>query len=305
LIKLTIFIHCHNRPAYARRTIESVLNQTNQDFRLVISDNSSNDELCSLVQSQFPDLDYRRRSPSLSALDHFNTNISEADTEFLCLFHDDDLMEPGYVDAMLKTIALYPNAVAYSCNAQIIDDEGLAIGRSFESRDAFIVIENPRALVGRYFSRYPNGIAPFPAYIYRSDIVKRIPINAQTGGKYSDVAWLTEISKCGTIVWNSEQLLRYRIHATNDGGFESLRDRLRLLGYLKTNSSFVGSPIINDYRFFLYKKLYQTGLVGRKFPSRYEKFFYRYLLMYRIKRFFRLETYAYLYYKARKQFSNP
>jgi glycosyltransferase involved in cell wall biosynthesis len=302
LIKLTIFIHCHNRPAYARRTIESVLCQTNRDFHLVISDNSSNDELRNLVQAEFPNLDYRRRSPSLSALDHFNKNISEANTEFLCLFHDDDLMEPGYVEAMLKTIAHLPDAVAYSCNAKIIDDKGSTIGRSFEAKDAFIVIENPRALAGRYFSRYPNGFAPFPAYIYRSDIAKKIPINSQKGGKYSDVAWLIDISKCGTIVWNSEQLLRYRIHATNDGGFESLRDRLRLLGYLKTNSSFVTPAIINDYRFFLYKKLYQTGLAGRKCPSKYEEFFYRYLLMYRIRRFFKLETYSYLYYKLGKLF---
>jgi len=297
LNKLTIFIHCHNRPAYARSTIESVLSQTNRDFHLVISDNSSNDEMRELIHAEFPDLDYRRRSSSLSALDHFNTNIAEADTEYICLFHDDDLMEPGYVDAMLNTIALFPRAVAYSCNAQIIDDEGLPRGTSFESGNAHLLIESPRALAGRYFSRFPNGIAPFPAYIYRSDIVKKTPMNHQTGGKYSDVAWLLEISKFGYIVWNSEKLIQYRMHATNDGGVESLRDRLKLLGFLKKNGSFVGAAIINDYRFFLYKKLYANGLVGRQFPAKYENIFYRYLLMYRFRRFFKLETYAYLFYK--------
>lgn len=303
MTKLTIFIQCHNRPAYAKCAIESALRQTNQDFRLVVSDNSSNDELFRLVQAEFPDLDYRRRAPTLSAIDHFNTSISEADTDFLCLFHDDDLMEPGYIDAMLKMIELQPYAVAYSCNAEIIDEENVPRGESFDSGDAYVIIENPCALAGRYFSRFPNGIAPFPAYIYRSYIVKKIPINPQTGGKYSDVAWLLEISKYGSIVWNSEKLIRYRIHATNDGGFESTRDRLRLLGYLKMNSSFVGQTIISDYRFFLYKKLCKTGLIERKFPVKYEKIFNRYLLMYRLKRFFKSETYAYLYYKLGKLFS--
>lgn len=303
LTKLTIFIQCHNRPAYARCAIESALRQTNQDFRLVISDNSSNDELCCLVHAEFPGLDYRRRAPTLPAIDHFNTSISEADTDFLCLFHDDDLMEPGYVDAMLETIELHPYAMAYSCNAKIINEEVVLKGGSFESRDPYVIIENPRALAGRYFSRFPNGFAPFPAYIYRSSVVKQIPLNPQTGGKYSDVTWLLEISKIGPIVWNSKKLIRYRIHATNDGGFESTRDRLRLLGYLKMNSSFVGQAIINDYRFFLYKKLCKTGLIDCKFPVKYAKIFNRYLLMYRLKRFFKAETYAYLYYKLGKLFS--
>lgn len=303
LTKLTIFIQCHNRPAYARCAIESALRQTNQDFRLVISDNSSNDELCCLVHAEFPGLDYRRRAPTLPAIDHFNTSISEADTDFLCLFHDDDLMEPGYVDAMLETIELHPYAMAYSCNAKIINEEVVLKGGSFESRDPYVIIENPRALAGRYFSRFPNGFAPFPAYIYRSSVVKNIPLNPQTGGKYSDVTWLLEISKIGPIVWNSKKLIRYRIHATNDGGFESTRDRLRLLGYLKMNSSFVGQAIISDYRFFLYKKLYKTWLIDRKFPVKYAKIFNRYLLMYRLKRFFKSETYAYLYYKLGKLFS--
>lgn len=303
LTKLTIFVQCYNRAAFARQAIESVLRQTNKNFRLVISDNSNNDEMHLLILAEFPTLEYRKRVPSISSLDHFNLSISEADTEYLCLFHDDDLMEPDYVDAMLKTIELHPYAVAYSCNAAVIDEENVPNDESFESRDAYITIENPRALAGRYFSRHPNGFAPFPAYIYRSSIVKNIPLNPTTGGKYSDFTWLLDISKVGPIVWNSAKLVRYRIHASNDGGFESARDRLRLLGYLKRNTTLVGKNIISDYRFFLYKKLCGDWIADRKYPARHEKFFKRYLRMYRLQRLFRPETYAYLYYKLGKLFS--
>lgn len=299
---LTIFIQCHNRPAFAKLAIESVLRQSNKNFRLVISDNSDNDELCNLVRAEFPGLDYRRRASELSALEHFNISISDADTDFLCLFHDDDLMEPSYVETMLKTITLHPNAVAYSSNAEIINQADESNGSSFESKDEHLIIENPRALAGRYFSRFPNGIATFPAYIYRSNLVKQIPIDPQTGGKYSDVAWLLEISKHGSIVWNSAKLIRYRMHAENDGGFESPRDRLRLLGYLKSNSSFVGQAIIGDYRFFLYKKFCRAGSSGREISAGHLWLFKRYMLKYRIRRFFRAGTYAYLFHKLGKLF---
>ncbi len=299
---LTIFILCHNRPAYAKLAIESALSQTNQSFRLVISDNSSNDELYRLIIAEYPNTEIRRRLPSLPSTEHFNKCISEVDTDYFCLFHDDDLMEPRYVEAMLKTIKLHPNAVAYSCNAEIFYDAAELRHASFESKEEHVIIANSRALAERYFSRFPNGIAPFPAYIYRSDIVKKIPINPQTGGKYSDFTWLLEISKQGSIIWNSEKLIRYRMHAESDGGFESTRDRLRLLRYLKANVSFVGQAIIDDYRFLIYKKFSKPGLAGRKFPDKYTKIFNRYLLMYRLRRIFKSKTYAYLRYKLIKHF---
>jgi glycosyltransferase involved in cell wall biosynthesis len=297
LQKLTIFIQCYNRPTYAKYAIESVLRQTNQDFRLIISDNSSNDELFRLIQAEFPTLEYRRRVPSLPALDHFNKSISEADTDFLCLFHDDDLMEAGFVEAMLNTIALYPDAVAYSCNGVTIENEVVRKGLFFESAEPHVIINNPCALGTRYFSKYPSGFPAFPAYIYRTSLVKHIPIDGQTGGKYSDVTWLLEIAKHGCIVWNTDILIRYRMHASNDSGVESLKDRLRLLGFLKLNRAFVGQTVINDYRFGLYKNLKKSLSANSKLSARSAKFIKRFLLAHRLKRFTRPETYAYLRYK--------
>lgn len=294
---LTIFIQCYNRPALAKLTIESILRQTNRDFRLVISDNSTNDELFRLVQTEFPSLEYRRRIPSLPALDHFNLSILEVDTDFVCLFHDDDLMAPEYVDAMLETIELHPHAVAYACNAVTLDGDVVRKGSFFESADKYVIVESQRALAGRYFSRYPNGFAPFPSYIYRSAVVKKIPLSPHTGGKYSDVSWLLEISKNGPIIWNSRKLIRYRMHAANDSNLESLGDRLKLLGYLKLNKSFVGQAVINDCRFGLYKRLRKNSKTEQGAVLRHSKFIEHFLLTYRLKRFFRRETYAYLKYK--------
>jgi glycosyltransferase involved in cell wall biosynthesis len=302
--KLSIVIHCHNRAAYAKYAIESALQQTNRDFKLVISDNSTNDETWDLVRAQFPQIDYHRRPSTLPAIEHFNLNIAEADTDFVCLFHDDDLMTPSFVDAMLKTIDEHPYAVAYSCNAHVINGDGATTtGKCFESSDSYVVINTPRALAGRYFSRHPNGFAPFPAYIYRCSVVKNLPLNSQIAGKYSDFTWLIELSKTGKIVWNSQKLMQYRIHANNDGGIESSKGRFKLLGFLKRNNQAVGQAIINDYRFFLYKKFCKSGASDHQFSTRVITLFHRYLLVYRFKRFFRAETYSYIFYKIGKRFN--
>jgi len=255
-----------------------------------------------LVQAEFPELEYRRRAPPLPALEHFNKSASEAGTELFCLFHDDDLMEPGYVEAMLDTVSLFPHAVAYACNAVTLDDDVVRKGSFFESDDKHVIVEGPRALAGRYFSRYPNGFAPFPSYIYRSSVVKGIPLNPQAGGKYSDVAWLLEISKSGSIVWDSRKLIRYRMHTANDSNLESLSDRLKLLGFLKLNRSLVGQAIIDDCRFGLYKRLRKNATTLQDTVFRHRKFIESFLLTYRLRRFFRPDTYAYLSYKFAKLF---
>lgn len=300
---LTVFLLCHNRPEYAAAAISSILNQTNQSFRFIISDNSTNDQLHRLVITKFPSLEVRQRIPSVPSLEHFNKCISEVDTDYFCLFHDDDLMEPQYVNSMLETIKLHPSAIAYSSNAEVVDENNVSKHAHFDSNITEVTIENPRALAGRYFSRFPNGFAPFPAYIYRSSVVTKIPIDPESGGKYSDLAWLLEISKQGPFIWNAEKLIRYRIHSNNDGGFESIRDRLRLLRYFKKNIAFVGKSIVNDYRFFLYKKLCNGKSINRKLSENFVRTGKRFLKLYRFKRFLNLQTYRYFYYKIQKSLS--
>lgn len=299
--KLTIFVLCHNRVDYVKQTIYSIIGQTNQEFNWVVSDNSTIDEVSDMIKSEFPSLEIRRRVPSLPSIDHLNLCISEVDTEYLCLFHDDDLMAPDYVASMLEMIERYPLAVAYACNAEIVDQFNNYKHSSFESRSSYLPIRSPHDLAGRYFSRFPNGFAPFPSYIYRSTVAKGHPLDSRTGGKYSDFTWLVEIAKQGDIVWNCRNLIKYRLHASNDGGIESTGDRLRLLGYLKANIYPLGQDIVDDYRFFLYKKICSAKIGGRRRSEKLTGLLKRYLFSYRLRRIFRKNTYGYLYYKSTKK----
>jgi cellulose synthase/poly-beta-1,6-N-acetylglucosamine synthase-like glycosyltransferase len=81
---LTIFILCHNRPDFTRQTLHSILAQTDKEFELIVSDNSSNDEVERVVSSEFPQVSYRRRTPMLQPLAHFNQSTKCKVTTFVC-----------------------------------------------------------------------------------------------------------------------------------------------------------------------------------------------------------------------------
>lgn len=252
---LSIFILCHNRPHDAQWAIASVLAQSDKNFILTVSDNSSTNDVQEMVEREFPHVHYVRRAPVLQALDHFNRCIEDVRTSHFCLFHDDDIMHPQFVLQVNKSIAAYPQAAALGCNARIqtlgVDESSL----SFTTYRAVETLKGPRDLAARYFSRAQSGIAPFPGYVYNRTLVADLRFEPH-GGKYSDVSWLLNLARKGNIIWINQYLMTYRIHSGNDGIIESRRDRLRFLGYLKQNLPVFGGGILQDYRCsFIYKKI--------------------------------------------------
>jgi glycosyltransferase involved in cell wall biosynthesis len=287
---LTIYILCHNRPDYARQAISSILGQTCQAFTLVVSDNSSNDDVERMVTNEFPEIHYIRRFPMLKPLEHFNRCIAEAKSDYFCLFHDDDIMEPGFVESMEKCLHAYPTAIAIGCNAKIEKLGKLKSRACFWSFQKHELIDTPLGLARRYFSRAQSGSAPFPGYVYNRRLVGDQRLQVE-GGKYADVIWLMGLARKGSIVWLNKLLMTYRFHGSNDSSTESLRDRLRLLGFLKLNMEIFDADLLQDYRrAFIYKKMLKAH--AETHPER-RRLAIAFLKNYRWTRYTRLD-----YYKA-------
>lgn len=298
---LQLFVLCHNRPADTRQVLRSVLQQTDTDFQLLVSDNSSTDEVQALVQAEFPQVPYIRRTPMLPALEHFNQCIAEASSDYFCLFHDDDLMDPDFVAGMKQAAKEAPEAVAIACNARIERFGKIEAKLSFQSATAREAIGSAENLAARYFSRAQSGIAPFPGYVYHTRKVadSRIP---QDGGKYSDVTWLLSLARKAPVVWLSQPLMTYRMHGGNDGNTESRRDRLRFLAFLKRNTGWLGTEILQDYRTsFIYKTLLREA--GPQ-QNRRREIARAYVGHYRWARYGRLSTYRALIQRARVKWNH-
>jgi len=293
---LHIFILCHNRPEDAEKAIASVLAQSDANFTLTVSDNSSTDDVLAMVRRMFPTVRYLRRLPMLSAMEHFNLCIDESTADYFCLFHDDDVMHPTFVQVMRQAAKTYPKAVALGCNATVEVMGRVQEKPSFLARHAQQVIDSANTLAARYFARSQSGIAPFPGYIYQ-----RHQVGAQRfltdGGKYADVTWLLELSRHASIVWMTQPLMTYRMHSGNDGNTESRRDRLRFLAYLKRQRQWLSESIIHDYRCsFVYKPLVQDSVQPRR--ARRTQVARTFLSAYRWARYGRWATYVALWERA-------
>lgn len=292
---LTIFVLCYNRPDLARLSIQSIVQQSRQSFKLIISDHSTNNEVEMMVKREFPNLLYLKRSPKLKHLEHFNLCIKEVKTDYYCLFHDDDLMGVNFVETMLQFIGDHPAAAAFACNAFIETNGKVEPRLSFLSKKKYELISSPRELAERYFSHNQSGIAPNPSYVY-SHRLAGDELFIVNGGKYADVALLLDILQKGVILWLNKPLMTYRIHGNNIGSIESIPDRLRFLGYLKKHRKAFGKAILQDYRYsFIYKKILNSNQSSSFKRLGVVKNF---LSSYQLSRYTRFSTYKILVKRA-------
>jgi glycosyltransferase involved in cell wall biosynthesis len=297
LSSLQIFILCYNRPEFARQSIASALAQNQKDFELIVSDNSTSDAVRAMVATEFPQVNYRFRDPHLKALDHFNLCLAEATAEHVCLFHDDDLLLPDFVDSVQDAINHHPQAAAIGVNGWIAES-GHTPKLSFRSGGAFHRVDDAAALAAHYFSRHQLGIAPFPGYVYAKARIAGLRFD-QANGKYSDVSWLLRVADRGGLVWVVEPLMTYRLHASNDSRSESIGDRLKLLAYFKRNAADVGHRVIDDFRFFICKKALDLDREGlRPLPPRRRERLRQTLSRLRRARVMRLDHHAALLRKT-------
>lgn len=254
--KLVIFLLSYNRPEYVGEALDSIMSQSYIDFDLIVSENSPNDKITHLLQNHpwYKDIKIIKRSPSLAAVDHFNTILKEAQRyEYAMLFHDDDILMPEALSEMMRQFELNPNFVAVACNALIMKKSEKTKTILMPLNQESLQIRSASQLIKHYVFKYLSH-APFPSYIYKTSYLGETQIDLTEGGKYSDVSFLLKLAKKGPFCWVAKPLMYMRVHAENDSANLNLKHIAKLsLFFLKTSPQLV-----------VYVAFYFAKQVGKK-----------------------------------------
>jgi glycosyltransferase involved in cell wall biosynthesis len=104
MVKISICIPTFNRVHLLPNAIESVLNQSEQDFELIICDDGSSDGTPNLM-SQFPDtrIKYIRHLQNIGKSNNMRSGFEAASGEYFIKFDDDDQLTPEFLS---RTVAV-------------------------------------------------------------------------------------------------------------------------------------------------------------------------------------------------------
>ncbi|QEL57704.1 glycosyltransferase family A protein [Chromobacterium paludis] len=250
---IQFYILSRDRPKYIEQTIQSVLDEGYDNVEVIVSDNSLGCEVQLLISERFPQVKYIKRL-DLPSRDHFNLVIKEASSEFLVMFHDDDMVLPGYLEVLHGALIKNTKASAVACNSYVVDEGGIITREFIATEMGPRKIETPKILAQEYLRIFTGSHPPFPTYMYRTSMVKECILNDDLGGKHSDLSFLLQVLANGELIWLSHILAKYRVHNSSDSSKESLADRKRILNFL-LSSKLITKNNLDYHEYKVYSEL--------------------------------------------------
>lgn len=195
---ISIITPSHNRAHIIGETIESVLNQTYQDFEYIIVDDSEDET--ELVVCKYPQVKYVRVEVSGPNLKR-KQGASIAKGEYLVFLDDDDILYPNFLEVNLKKLDESYKFWTYT-EFDILDEIGLNIEE--ES------IYNRRPFNLQDFKKNPR-ICDKGLFV--KEIYDRIGGHDESLEHFTDVdLTMNYISKGYYPLYIPQRLLQYRIH---------------------------------------------------------------------------------------------
>lgn len=122
-------------PAYKRQflgeCIDSILNQTYDDFELIVVNDASPEDLDSVVKAyDDPRLRYfvnEKNCGAIDVVDNWNICLSHAKGDYVICMGDDDRLLPNCLEEYNRLIATYPGLGVYHAWTEIINEKSVVI----------------------------------------------------------------------------------------------------------------------------------------------------------------------------------
>jgi glycosyltransferase involved in cell wall biosynthesis len=216
--KVTVALMTRNRPQLLRQTLESVLAQERIELDVVVLDNASSDDTPHVVSAfADPRITYLRNNTDIGIVRNWNRAIAEASSRspFVSIFHDDDLMLPGFLAESARGLDEHRSAGMSLCLAEYINADGSP--RDVQSGGDV----KPGLNDGRDFLELcveGRGIEiPPPIVLFRADALRRAgwADSPHTRGTM-DMNLYYRVAADADVLFIPKPLVRYRLHAGSD-----------------------------------------------------------------------------------------
>lgn len=193
--KVSVIVPNYNHARYLKARIDSILNQTFQDFELILLDDCSTDNSVELLQSYagHPHVshivlnDRNTGSPFLQ----WQKGIGLAQGEYVWIAESDDTAQPDFLSTTVAVLDRHPQAALCYTGSRLIDEDGHDLHRDINQwgNRKLSLPEKHSVIDGRRFAArnlyWRNYIANASAVLSRADHLRRIDLHDCIRMRYS------------------------------------------------------------------------------------------------------------------------
>lgn len=199
--KVTALVPCYNSSAFISRTLDSLAAQTWDNIEILVGEDNSTDatfDIVSAFASTHENVRILRRAKNLGWLKNSNDLMANATGELMFFAFHDDVIDPTYVEALVRALDDNPDAVLSFSDLEVFEVSG---ERSTWTFDALSGALGSFAR-GRLMARQPNGWWVPNRGLFRVWAFHRSGgIKPNSQGEYSaDWTWLLHLSLLGGFV---------------------------------------------------------------------------------------------------------
>lgn len=209
---VSVNIPIYNCKSYLKEAIESILNQTFQDFELILCNDGSTDNSLEIAQS-FAAKDSRimvisRRNLGIVATR--NELLANSRGKFIAVLDCDDVALPNRLALQVQYLEEHPEVVCVGGDSRLIDNKGRYLTTLVHIRGNEAI--NESALAG-------NGAITQSCAMIRTDVLRKIGGYDPECNFAEDLDIWLRLGECGKLENIAEPVSNYRL---NDGSVSEL-----------------------------------------------------------------------------------
>jgi len=129
--RVTVVTPNYNYARYLPKRIDSILDQTLQDFELLILDDASTDNSREIIESYSKDQRTKvifNQQNSGSTFKQWNLGLSQAKGEYLWFAESDDYADPALLETLVDRLDRHPNVGLAVCQSWAVDQDSKPLG---------------------------------------------------------------------------------------------------------------------------------------------------------------------------------
>lgn len=123
--KITIGLPTHNSEKTIKKSIDSILSQTHEEYVLLISDNASTDStsmICKEYVKNDKRIQYVQQKENIGWLNNFLFLLDHSDSLYFVWIASDDFWEPTFLEKNIQILDSSPDVVGSVSNVGIVGD---------------------------------------------------------------------------------------------------------------------------------------------------------------------------------------
>ncbi|MBM4255892.1 MAG: glycosyltransferase, partial [Deltaproteobacteria bacterium] len=214
-VKVSVCIPTYNGSAFLAEAVQSVLAQSFADFELLIVDDGSTDATLDIARSfADPRIVIHRNEKQLGIPGNWNRCLTLAKGEYVCIFHQDDVMLPKNLERKVDVLKADPDigfihsAVEFLVEGTMLQPPGSWIEPTV---DDFVMDGR------RYFRKLllQGNLICAPSVVARRQCLAEVGMFDEELGYAPDYEMWLKLCVKGKVAFLNQPLLQYRWHEKN------------------------------------------------------------------------------------------